>query len=220
MAVYGYRYYDPQTGRWPSRDPIKERGGVNLYGFVGNDGVNRVDMLGMEASDFQLIAAVISAWNSLGYVLAPRLATLSLDQNYEGDRDAEEDEKSALKNDSNFKDKFTKDYFKPYACEKGVGTYSATEVIKYGESGQAILSVVGAAYGKVASTLSITVSSADSTNFNVSVDYKFADPYDFAAKTGKLDPVAAFNRLQAAGVATIFTSNGVLHDDFSICCKK
>jgi RHS repeat-associated protein len=33
---YGYRYYDPSTGRWPSRDPIGEKGGVNLYGMVGN----------------------------------------------------------------------------------------------------------------------------------------------------------------------------------------
>jgi RHS repeat-associated protein len=32
---------------WPSRDPIGERGGVNLYGFVGNDGVNSVDRLGL-----------------------------------------------------------------------------------------------------------------------------------------------------------------------------
>ena len=47
---YGYRYYDPETGRWPSRDPIQERGGVNLYGFVGNDGVNYIDYLGMEVS--------------------------------------------------------------------------------------------------------------------------------------------------------------------------
>jgi len=43
---YGYRYYDPVTGRWPSRDPIGENGGVNLYGFVGNDGVNWIDILG------------------------------------------------------------------------------------------------------------------------------------------------------------------------------
>ncbi len=48
MNYYGYRYYDPETGRWPSRDPIEERGGVNLYGFVGNDGVNRWDNLGLE----------------------------------------------------------------------------------------------------------------------------------------------------------------------------
>ena len=31
---------------WPSRDPIGERGGVNLYGFVANDGANRGDLLG------------------------------------------------------------------------------------------------------------------------------------------------------------------------------
>jgi len=32
---------------WPSRDPIGERGGVNLYGFVSNNAVNRIDFLGL-----------------------------------------------------------------------------------------------------------------------------------------------------------------------------
>ena len=32
-------HYDPAMGRWLNRDPIAENGGVNLYGFVGNDGV-------------------------------------------------------------------------------------------------------------------------------------------------------------------------------------
>ena len=40
---YGFRYYDPVTGRWPSRDPIGEIGGLNLYGFVRNTPVNLVD---------------------------------------------------------------------------------------------------------------------------------------------------------------------------------
>ena len=31
---------------WPSRDPIKERGGVNLYGMVGNSPIERIDILG------------------------------------------------------------------------------------------------------------------------------------------------------------------------------
>jgi RHS repeat-associated protein len=44
---YGYRWYDAETGRWPSRDPIEESGGVNLYGFVGNDGVGEYDVAGM-----------------------------------------------------------------------------------------------------------------------------------------------------------------------------
>ncbi len=46
LYYYGYRYYDPLTGRWPSRDPIEEKGGLNLHGFVGNDGVNKWDLLG------------------------------------------------------------------------------------------------------------------------------------------------------------------------------
>jgi uncharacterized protein RhaS with RHS repeats len=50
VAYYGYRYYDPKTGRWPSRDPIEEEGGMNLYGFVENDGVGRWDVLGLNDS--------------------------------------------------------------------------------------------------------------------------------------------------------------------------
>jgi hypothetical protein len=38
------------TGRWPSRDPIGERGGVNLYGFVGNEPLVWVDLLGLNAA--------------------------------------------------------------------------------------------------------------------------------------------------------------------------
>jgi RHS repeat-associated protein len=48
VTDYGYRYYDPLTGRWPSRDPIGEKGGTNLYEFVRNDGVNIWDRLGWE----------------------------------------------------------------------------------------------------------------------------------------------------------------------------
>ncbi len=44
---YEYRIYDPMSGRWLSRDPIGEAGGENLYGFVGNDPVNRVDLWGL-----------------------------------------------------------------------------------------------------------------------------------------------------------------------------
>jgi RHS repeat-associated protein len=47
LLYYGHRFYDPITGRWPSRDPIEENGGVNLYGFVRNDGINRLDYLGL-----------------------------------------------------------------------------------------------------------------------------------------------------------------------------
>jgi len=47
VADYLYRYYDPLTGRWPSRDPIEERGGVNLYCFLNNNTLHSIDILGM-----------------------------------------------------------------------------------------------------------------------------------------------------------------------------
>ena len=47
LVYYGYRYYSPALGRWLSRDPIEEKGGLNLYGFVNNDPVNGYDVLGM-----------------------------------------------------------------------------------------------------------------------------------------------------------------------------
>jgi RHS repeat-associated protein len=46
LYYYGYRYYDPVTGRWPSRDPIEESGGVNLYGFIMNNPIIYHDYLG------------------------------------------------------------------------------------------------------------------------------------------------------------------------------
>lgn len=51
-----YRAYDPVTGRWLSRDPIGEDGGINLYGYVSNNPINFRDPLGLSpagaAQDF------------------------------------------------------------------------------------------------------------------------------------------------------------------------
>jgi RHS repeat-associated protein len=46
LCYYGFRYYQPETGRWLSRDPLGERGGKNLYQFCYNDGINWFDYLG------------------------------------------------------------------------------------------------------------------------------------------------------------------------------
>lgn len=48
LVYYGARFYSPEMGRFINRDPIEEAGGLNLYGFCGNDGVNGIDRLGME----------------------------------------------------------------------------------------------------------------------------------------------------------------------------
>jgi RHS repeat-associated protein len=47
LVYYGRRYYKPSTGTWTSRDPINEKGGVNLYCFLKNSTVARVDPFGL-----------------------------------------------------------------------------------------------------------------------------------------------------------------------------
>jgi RHS repeat-associated protein len=46
LVYYGYRYYSPSLGKWISRDPIGEEGGVNLYEFAGNSPVVLFDISG------------------------------------------------------------------------------------------------------------------------------------------------------------------------------
>jgi RHS repeat-associated protein len=47
LVYYGFRYYCLGTGRWLSRDPLGEDGGVNLYVQVGNQPVDLVDFIGL-----------------------------------------------------------------------------------------------------------------------------------------------------------------------------
>ena len=48
-------FYDTRAGRWLSRDPIAEWGGLNPYGFVMNDSVNYSDVLGLYPAQVQSI---------------------------------------------------------------------------------------------------------------------------------------------------------------------
>ena len=47
LVQHNHRYYAPKFHAFISTDPIEERGGLNLYGFCGNDPINRWDYLGM-----------------------------------------------------------------------------------------------------------------------------------------------------------------------------
>jgi len=47
-----YRVYDPDFGRWISRDPIGELGGMNLYGYVLDNPINLWDRLGLAVGDW------------------------------------------------------------------------------------------------------------------------------------------------------------------------
>ncbi len=59
LILCTHRFYDPQNGRWLTRDPMGYDGGVNLYGYVGNNPVNRVDPSGYFSFQ-QLIACLKS----------------------------------------------------------------------------------------------------------------------------------------------------------------
>ena len=48
LLNYGRRYLQPPTGRWLSRDPIGESGGLNLNVLTRNDPVMRTDSLGLD----------------------------------------------------------------------------------------------------------------------------------------------------------------------------
>ena len=50
LVRFGFRDYDPETGRWTAKDPIGFLGGdLDLYGYGLNDPVNWIDPLGLEA---------------------------------------------------------------------------------------------------------------------------------------------------------------------------
>ena len=58
FLYYGYRYYNPNVGRWLSRDPLDEFGGENLYNFSANNAVNLVEYLGLDTLEFWSIGRI------------------------------------------------------------------------------------------------------------------------------------------------------------------
>jgi RHS repeat-associated protein len=48
LTLAPFRAYDTVIGRWISRDPIEESGGLNLYGYVGGNVVGATDPLGLK----------------------------------------------------------------------------------------------------------------------------------------------------------------------------
>jgi len=44
---HGFRYYDPEIGRYLTRDPIGYGDGMNVYLYVGGNPINHIDPLGL-----------------------------------------------------------------------------------------------------------------------------------------------------------------------------
>jgi uncharacterized protein RhaS with RHS repeats len=67
IAILCLRYFNPLNGKWLSRDPITEKGGLNLYGFIGNNGVNRWNSLGLAYFAYRPLGGILSylgVWDS------------------------------------------------------------------------------------------------------------------------------------------------------------
>jgi hypothetical protein len=66
LVYYGYRYYSPGLGRWVSRDPIGERGGLALYCNSKNDMCRRSDVLGLFFLGMEYTDGLYSVGNHVG----------------------------------------------------------------------------------------------------------------------------------------------------------
>ncbi len=61
LYYFGYRFYDPNFQRWLNRDPIRERGGINLYEFVRNGPIGIIDRGGGNGDLCAQLAAAAAA---------------------------------------------------------------------------------------------------------------------------------------------------------------
>jgi len=48
-------YYDPEIGRWLTPDPKGFDNGLNLYAYVLNDPLIKLDLYGLETNDFSKV---------------------------------------------------------------------------------------------------------------------------------------------------------------------
>ena len=69
LIYYGYRYLNPETGRWLSRDPIGELGGMNQYEFALNNPISCYDDAGLVVLVDDLTVVVVGTVVVAAYYL-------------------------------------------------------------------------------------------------------------------------------------------------------
>ena len=119
LYYYGYRYYDPHTGRWINRDPIGEASGVNIYADLANDAVNQVDVLGLQPPS----GIIVIPSNSPALAAAHQAGTDAL-------KTAQQEYEREKATDKNFNESGPREYGGLICkhCENGVVTYYTTIV--------------------------------------------------------------------------------------------
>jgi len=70
LVRFGARDYDPETGRWTAKDPIKFNGGdSNLYGYILNDPINGIDANGLLNPVKALVGVANATWGIVDMAL-------------------------------------------------------------------------------------------------------------------------------------------------------
>ncbi|ABW66652.1 NHL domain-containing protein [Desulfosudis oleivorans] len=68
LVRFGYRDYDPNTGRWTAKDPIGFNGGASdLYGYCLNDPVNMIDGIGLAGFAIDAGGGYGTGWGTNNY---------------------------------------------------------------------------------------------------------------------------------------------------------
>jgi uncharacterized protein RhaS with RHS repeats len=65
-VISWHRFYDPETGRYISADPIGLAGGMNLYAYVGGDPVNAVDLMGLAYFSYRPLGGALGTLGVIG----------------------------------------------------------------------------------------------------------------------------------------------------------
>ena len=85
LAYYRARYYDPQTGRFVSEDPLGLGAGINFFVYIDNNPVLLVDPSGLQAGrpwppiKMTCGQAMNNAWTFFGQVKENKLPIRSVE---------------------------------------------------------------------------------------------------------------------------------------------
>tara|TARA_B110001454_G_scaffold219057_1_gene249563 strand:+ start:3855 stop:5351 length:1497 start_codon:yes stop_codon:yes gene_type:complete len=67
LVRFGARDYDPETGRWTSKDPILFEGGdTNLYAYVGGDPMSYIDPMGLAKCSYSITSGKLNCTSNDG----------------------------------------------------------------------------------------------------------------------------------------------------------